>query len=230
MTTVLAASRPRSTSSVASRHTADRRHTTDFSYDIAGRLLETNKYQQFETSSNTLITAKNTYDSLGRLVTEEDANLNTTTYVYDDLNRVIETQVLDNGSTTAPPIFLSTTEYDANGDIARMAVYDVVGLLTTGGLSSIPALHADVLNLITSKPAYVQVVKAAYDAFGRPVEVTNADDTTTSTIYDAAGRVRYTFDELGRKTEQRYDQFGRLERFSTRSGRPRPRRESEGGV
>lgn len=33
-----------------------------------------------------------------------------------------------------------------------------------------------------------------------------------STIYDAAGRVRFAFDELGRKTELQYDQFGRLER------------------
>ena len=67
-------------------------------------------------------------------------------------------------------------------------------------------------SLLQTAPNYFHVSNTAYDAFGRPVQVANADGTTTSTIYDAAGRQRFAFDELGHKTELAYDRFGRLER------------------
>ena len=49
-------------------------HSTTFKYDKVGRLLETGQLQQFEGESNVAITTKNTYDTRGRLFTEEDAN------------------------------------------------------------------------------------------------------------------------------------------------------------
>jgi RHS repeat-associated protein len=162
------------------------------------------------------ITLGNLYDSLGRLSEQADANHNKTSYKYDALGRVVETRVLDNGSATLPPMFLSTTSYDANGNVAAQVVYDVPGLIRPiseggAGLSTIP-FPSDPTPLIDSYPEFVHKVNTRYDAFGRPVETTTADGTSTSTIYDAAGRVRYGVDELGRRTERQYDEFGRLER------------------
>jgi RHS repeat-associated protein len=83
---------------------------------------------------------------------------------------------------------------------SNVRIYDDAGATTS------------VASLAESYPSLVHAVELQFDAFGRPVQITNADGTTTSTIYDAAGRVRYTVDELGRTSELQYDKFGRLEK------------------
>jgi RHS repeat-associated protein len=188
--------------------------TTTFAYDEAGRLLTTERELTYDGYAPVPVTETNQYDSLGRLTVAKDARLTTTFYEYDNLGRVVETRVVRNGGTVSSPGFLSTTSYDANGNAVEQVVYDVVGLKAPvadggAGLTSIPD---DPTPLISSHPQFVQRVATRYDVFGRPVEVTNADGTTTSTIYDAASRVRYAIDELGRRTELQYDEYGRLQR------------------
>jgi RHS repeat-associated protein len=196
----------------------ERGFETKFTYDKVGRLLASSQLQIFNnTLEATPLVATNVYNTLGRLTSVTDPNGNKTTYLYDKLNRVIETRVLDDANASLPPKSLSTTDYDANGNLARTVIYDVHRLFAPtnqGGLAlPVPSDHVGVLALADAHPTAVQVTKIGYDALGRLVEVTNADGTKTSIIYDAAGRVRYAIDELGRRTEQKYDQFGRLERI-----------------
>jgi len=92
---------------------------------------------------------------------------------------------------------------DGSSRFSNVRLYDV---------DTDPNVAASLASLAGSRPESVQTVQTTYDTFGRPVQATYADGSTTSVIYDAAGRVRYAIDELGRKTENKYDPFGRLER------------------
>jgi YD repeat-containing protein len=56
----------------------------------------------------------------------------------------------------------------------------------------------------------VQVTETDYDTFDRPVAVTHADGSMTRTVYDAAGKLRYQFDELHNRSETVYDEYGRV--------------------
>ncbi|MCG8450021.1 MAG: DUF6531 domain-containing protein, partial [Pirellulales bacterium] len=171
---------------------------TKFAYDAAGRLLRT------ENPAGDIAT--NVYDSLGRLQSSTDFKNQQTEFKYDDLGRVIETRG-PVSSTTGLPTSLSTTDYDAAGNVKRVAVYDLFGLYDLDPLFSLPV---DPRDLIGSDPDYVQVTETRYDSLNRPNEVVNADGTSTQIVYDNVGRIKFTYDELGRKTESTYDQYGRL--------------------
>jgi RHS repeat-associated protein len=201
---------------------------TNMTYDKSGRLLTTSRKLEFPDTTPTNLTEFNIYDPLGRLAFQFDANLNVTEYQYDRLGRVILTRVLDNQSTTLPPLHLSTTSYDANGNPFRTVEYDAGRLLTPvaqggAGLTSIPSDPTTLIATLGNSP-FLQVTETKFDAFDRVVEMVYADGNVASTIYDAAGRVRFTTDELGRKTESRYDQFGRLQRIIS----PDPDRSNSG--
>ena len=199
----------------------ERGNRTLFSYDKAGRLLTTTV--AYGTADQT--SSVNKYDLRGRLAESVDGNGIVTKYQYDNADQLIQTTVLDRShvspgdsamtpiQTSKMPIQVTTINYDSNGNIARTAVFDPRKFAS----SDYPMLLSEAALLINSQNETdnkVHVARTTHDAFGRPVEVTNADGTSTSTIYDAAGRVRFTFDELGRKTEQEYDDYGRLLRVT----------------
>lgn len=56
------------------------------------------------------------------------------------------------------------------------------------------------------------VTSYAYDANNRLVRTTHPDGTSTSTVYDSAGRAVASVDELGRVTRSEYDSKGQLVR------------------
>ena len=201
---------------------------TTFKYDAAGRLLETKLPDPNSPTGTAGPTTTNKYDKLGNLIETIDPEFNVTQFKYDKLQRVVESRTIDgrefasktlaektgirdSGTSYVPtlghnPVTLTTTDYDAVGNVKQTATYDVTAI------ASIPA---DPRNLITAQNIAankVQVVAMRYDAFGRPVKTINADNTATSTTYDAAGRVRFQYDELNRVTEFVYDAFGRLEK------------------
>lgn len=51
-------------------------------------------------------------------------------------------------------------------------------------------------------------VSAVYDAFGRTIQTTDANNKPRSTTYDRAGRVKEVFDALGNKTTYGHDERG----------------------
>jgi RHS repeat-associated protein len=207
-------------------------NVTTFKYDAAGRFVETKltdpdgPLNDDGEANLTEPTTTNKYDKLGNLIETIDPEFNVTQFKYDKLQRVVESRTIDgrefstlsvpqktairnSGAPYVPtlgynPVALMTTDYDAVGNVKQTVVYD------TTALGSIPA---DPRSLITAQNVAdnkVQVVAMRYDAFGRLVKTINADDTTTSMTYDAAGRVKEQKDELSRATLFEYDQFGRL--------------------
>lgn len=175
----------------------DRNNETRFTYDAAGRLLKTfNAENDF---------AENQYDLLGRLHIAIDFKGNQTKFKYDKLGRVTESRILSSSGTAI--LALTTTDYDSNGNITRIARYDA------GSLGYAYNSTADPRNYITTQNETdnkVQVTKITYDALNRPTITTNSDGTGTSTEYDNDGRVQYQYDELNRRTEFQYDAYGRL--------------------
>lgn len=183
-------------------------------YDAAGRPLTSTSGKVADltgeiTDVGSTISASNSYNAFGQLSEALDANGNSTLFEYDLLGRVVETRSLVAGknrsnhvrSDASEVLALTTTEFDANGNVERTAIYDV---------AAIQSSIADPVSLITSDPSNVQTTSITYDEYNRPIVVTNPDGTTTSTEYDAAGRVVSQTDELGRVTELDYDQQGRL--------------------
>ncbi|MCI0333620.1 MAG: NucA/NucB deoxyribonuclease domain-containing protein [Planctomycetes bacterium] len=183
---------------------------TEFTYDKAGRLLSTKSAVDTADQIETV----NKYDTLGRLVETVDANGIITQYKRDALGRVTQTTVLDRDHTpqfTVAQIYVSTTEYDANGRAVKNVVFDP----TQFASGDYATLFNDPTSLVTQAnidAGKVRVTETKFDAFDRPTSMIYADGATSSTIYDAAGRVRYQFDELGRRTESIYDYnaYGRL--------------------
>jgi len=201
-----------------------------YTYDAEGRQLTI-------TNANPIVgenTSTNNYDELGRLTSTQDFNGNYTLFEHDELGRIIETRTLHEGDTptniTNNPEFVSTTEYDANGNVFRTATYDVDLFLTPtqeggGGLASFPEdptalLDSTSPNYLTNGLSLLQVTEIAYDVLDRPIETiyvgASADGAGQSisirTEYDDDGRVEFTYDELDRKTEYQYDAYGRLEK------------------
>ena len=64
-------------------------------------------------------------------------------------------------------------------------------------------------SLLITHPQHVQVTRTEYEVFNRPIEAFHADNTSTRTDYDDAGRIRFQYNELNRVTEQKYDPYGR---------------------
>ena len=196
-------------------------NVTTFRYDAAGRLIETKLPDPNSPTGTANPTTTNKYDKLGNIVETIDAEANVTQFKYDKLGRVVQTQTLDaaNGIRTNPAlttvttlVSLTTTDYDAVGNVFETAAYDVsqyIDAAATATLLANPRDHQTPADVTAKK---VHVASMRYDAFGRLLKAINADDTVTRTTYDAAGRVRFQYDELNRVTEFRYDAFGRLDK------------------
>lgn len=202
-------------------------NATTFKYDAAGRLLETKLPDPDgplnDDGGNNLgePTTTNKYDKLGNLIETIDPEANVAQFKYDKLGRVVQSQTLKgvNGDrnvatpwvVTGTLQSLTTTDYDAVGNVIETAVYDVsqYDAVATATLLANPRAEQTPANVTANK---VQIVSSRYDALGRVLKTFNADNTTTSATYDAVGRVRFQYDALNRVTEYRYDALGRLEK------------------
>lgn len=191
---------------------------TRFDYDAAGR--PTQLIRALGTSDQ--VTTVNRYDLLGRLELATDGEGHIIQNVHDALGRVTKTQILDEAdesqfnSPVNTPKFVSTFDYDADGNLERTVVYDVTEL--SGQTSTL--LSDDPRSLIQTHEAFVQEVEFKYNNLNQFVEtvyvdagVTPGTDTSTKTLYDLAGRIRFQEDELGRITETVYDDYGRLQQL-----------------
>ncbi len=191
---------------------------TRFDYDAAGR--PTRLIRALGTADQVI--TNNQYDLLGRLVQATDGEGHIVQNVYDALGRVTKTQILDEADELQPgtpvnaPKFVSTFDYDADGNLIRSVVYDVSQLTS----ETTTLLSDDPRSLILSHSTFVQEVEFNYNSLGQFVETVYVDagvvpgtDTRTQTLYDLAGRVRFQEDELGRITETIYDAYGRVEQI-----------------
>ena len=129
--------------------------------------------------------------------------LQTTVYERDDLGRVIFVH--------APEDAISTTRYDANGNVVEHVAYDSDAMVA-GGLS-LP-VNREQAEAVQGK--YKRVTTTEYDVADRPERtlLPHLFDGTRyerATRYDLAGRVVESEDESGRVTFNEYDgENGRL--------------------
>ncbi len=185
-------------------------NTTSYAYDGMDRLVQT--------TFPDLTIETNGYDANGNRVASADRLGRITTYAYDALNRLTNAVYPD--SATSATIYddvgrvaqtidargtITVFTYDAAG--RRLAVTNAVG--TSCASSSSYGYDANG-NQITFTDANNHTTTNVFDALNRQVQVQYPDGTITGTSYDAAGRRIAQIDQANITTGFGYDGAGRL--------------------
>ncbi|MBW8808603.1 MAG: RHS repeat protein, partial [Lysobacter sp.] len=137
------------------------------------------------------------YDALGRVVTQTDAEGAITTYSYDGANRLLQTRTTD-AAGTAATARVTRYFYDAQG--RQTGRLDAEGYLTE--------YSYDLAGRRIRSVAYATVTAAAQQANGglndlRPAS--SGNDQTTRWFYDGRGNLVATLDAEGYLTEYVHD-------------------------
>lgn len=185
-------------------------HTTSYTYDSQGRLILTT-YPDNTTESSA-------YDPNGNRTNSIDRNGHATTYVYDALNRLAETIYAD-GSTNA-------TVYDGVGRVAQNIDalgnitgygYDAAGrrlVMTNAVGTSVQMISSYAYDANGNQTAFTDAnnhtTTSVYDALNCQVQTIYADGTTEETVCDAGGRKVASTNQDGIVTLFGYDGAGRL--------------------
>jgi RHS repeat-associated protein len=211
---------------------------TVFEYDALGRQIVVTLPDLDGAGGEDPPEVSYTYDLVGNLLTETDAEGNVTTYAYDNIYRLITVTEADpdgGGAQTSP---VTTYEYDAAGQLLSVTdplgretayQYDALGrrIKVTlpdpdgqGGDPS-PEIEYDydlAGNVVGTTDALGNVTAYAFDNLFRLISVTEADpdgtgggqsSPVTTYEYDAAGQLLSVTDPLGRETSYQYDPLGR---------------------
>ncbi|MCP4653785.1 MAG: RHS repeat protein, partial [bacterium] len=160
--------------------------TVTNAYDGSGNLRETS-----QVVSDVLVTQRYTYDDLGQLQTETDANGHTTTYVWDATKGSVESRTDPTGHTTG-------FNTDALGRITTITHPESNAVMVDWD-------DRDLIRIVTD--SFGNNITITYDETGRQMEVTTPRGSTT-TEYDAAGRLVAVTDPLGNTTRTEYDAAG----------------------
>ncbi|NJK82041.1 MAG: RHS repeat protein [Chloroflexaceae bacterium] len=202
-------------------------------YDALGRAYETG----LEDPAGDLFTrlSRTNYDALGRVSstiqnyddgvfdpTEPDTDVGSGGTTYDALGRVRERTDAEGG----------TTAYEVNALGSTTAITDATGRVTRMGYDGTGLQHWSAVqepDASDDRGWRWRITRSVHDGLGRVVTtVVNPGrasgrtdgDVTTRTIYDAAGRVRYTEDANGRFTRFAYDAQDRLVSVTENSDPP----------
>ncbi|AXW18982.1 hypothetical protein CJO85_07415 [Ralstonia solanacearum] len=139
--------------------------------------------------------ATNTWDGLGRLASQTNAEGTVTQYAYDSVGNLISTTMALN---TADQRTL-LTRYDVQGRVVAELSGDGAALLNGNQTQSqIDAIWQQYATTYT------------YDAAGRRTSQTDPNGNRTVFFYDNVGRLRYTVNAAGEVTENQYDVLGHL--------------------
>jgi YD repeat-containing protein len=205
-------------------------YATTYTYDGLGRRLATTQWN----SASSLTTTTSTYGDATRTDTTADANGRVTTTVYNASGEVVSVSV---GTAAATAAFGTTTyAYDANGRLRivtdpllarQFYFYDDMGRKTgyvdaDGTLTEFIYDRADALVKTIRYAALVDATTlASLVSGGQPTAVTlatvrtaasgnAANDRIARSVYNAAGQVTHTIDQVGAVTKLTYDGAGRI--------------------
>jgi YD repeat-containing protein len=206
-------------------------YATTYIYDGLGRVLSTTQWN----SGTSLTTTLNSYDDANRRTTTTLANGLVTTRTF---NRAGELIALSNGTAGAPTALGTTTyAYDADGrlrivtdptGVRQFFFYDEAGRKRgfIDGDGTLTEYIYNKANAVIKTVQYAKLVDATtlaslVDGSGNPTAVTLAtviaaaddiptEDHVTRNIYDSAGQLVYSVDELGVVTQYFYDGAGRV--------------------
>ena len=166
----------------------------EMTYDSQNRMLTASAV----VDENTRYTVSYQYDALGRLASYTDEEGNVFTTEYDSMGNV--TAVSD-----ANGVSFTRTQYDAAGNVIK----------TTNAANSVTEYSYDNRNnltgIISDKGADTQSVTSyTYDAFGRIISVSDAENGVTSATYDNIGNILSITDPNGGTTTYKYDSMNRM--------------------
>lgn len=220
--------------------------TTDFRYDVAGRRT----HEIVDPAGLNLATTYE-YDAAGNAVLKRDAMGFATRYVYDKLGRLQCT--IDATGAVHENLYDAEGRVAGERSYINRLSDSAASTLTDAQLSTAIAGLADPRDRLTQLvygkdgrltyqvDAEGAVIRMKCDGAGRVVEtrryataqsgawtidrvpVTHSNDQTSYTVYDAAGRARYTTDALDYVTETVYDRGGRvvaIKRYAEAIARP----------
>ncbi|AVS89608.1 hypothetical protein C8238_16345, partial [Paracidovorax avenae] len=169
-------------------------------------------------------TTRYAYDAEGRQRFVLDAAGNLAETAYDAAGRVVR-QTRYAAVIPAPDgLPLSTTEAQLNGlkrpnaaqDQTEHRIYDADNRVTAtvNGAGDVVRFAYDGAGRVIQRTAYAQRLAMANWAVGTDpqpgTDAANSPDMVTRTVYDAAGRVRYSIDGTGAVVSQRYDGNGNV--------------------
>ena len=166
---------------------------TEFEYDELNRLTRTTLPPVFDPESNADVNATilRSWDKNSNLTRVTNPRGMVTDYEYDGINRRVRTiQHSDgNAATDGPDEIATRVEYDENNNIVEST------------LRRIPAFGS---------ATFVDVsTTTVYDAFNRPIQVTDAENNVTTTKYDNVGNVIAITDPRSNTTDFTYDRANR---------------------
>ena len=179
---------------------------TSYAYDADGRQVTQTLpgYTQPGGSSPVNGTSTTTYNALGQVTAQEDADGNTTRYSYDQLG--------DRTGQTDPGGGVTTASYDADGEqlsqtgptgAQTTGTYDYLGRqVTATSVERYPAAAS--YTTVTSYAATPADPSGTWKSL-----VTSPDGVTSSYGYDAAGEATQVTDGAGNTTRYSFDALGR---------------------
>jgi YD repeat-containing protein len=204
-------------------------NTTSYGYDDENRIIVTTNADGTTTSSG--------YDNNGNRITSTDQEGRMTQYRYDGLNRLTNT-IYPDGATSA-------TVYDALGRVAETVdacgvvtafEYDTAGrkiAVTNAVGTAVQSTNIYTYdqngNQITFTDANNHSTTKVYDALNRQVQVQYQDGTASETVYDADGRSIAQTNQDKIVTLFGYDGAGRLVAVTNALGQVTQYRYDEAG-
>ncbi|MGD7134360.1 hypothetical protein ACQCSP_22620, partial [Ralstonia pseudosolanacearum] len=185
-------------------------YLTETVYDANGRVTKTIRYANPANGpagvASSLVSlrpasspedhvATSSWDGLGRLASQTNAEGTVTQYAYDSVGNLISTATALN---TADQRTL-LTRYDVQGRVVAELGGDGAALLNGNQTQAqIDAVWRQYATTYT------------YDAAGRRTSQTDPNGNRTVFFYDNVGRLRYTVNAAGEVTENQYDVLGHL--------------------
>ncbi|MCI0711833.1 MAG: hypothetical protein L0154_16880, partial [Chloroflexi bacterium] len=162
---------------------------TEYQYDPAG---QTRKVISDPSGLNSIV--QYSYDALGRIETQTDPRGFVTSYLYeyDAINRRRVT-------VTAP----GPSTVQGQDEVVTISYYNKAGQL-------VESVGANGKSTCYEYDARGQLLKTLVPDPNTPLDCTD-NPYYTESVYDAAGRVRFRYDELRNETEYTYDVLGRLD-------------------
>lgn len=192
-------------------------------YDINGLTIKSGLLR----AGNEIIINQWNRDSIGRLISYQDAENNLTKYFYDERSNLVQTQYSDNSTVTKEYDVLGflKKEIDCNGTVSNFS-YNPLGQLTqldfqvNGGALPTPALTYayDSFGRQNIIARGVHAITKKFDNFNRLIEEKQGTETIKKIFDDVNniislsfpdGRIdKYKLDELSRVKEVVFDKKG----------------------
>ncbi|AJK45877.1 LysM peptidoglycan-binding domain-containing protein [Burkholderia plantarii] len=182
--------------------------TTQYTYDLAGRVLTRT---QFVSSSEASLTTRYEYDAKGHLVQTTDPSGMVTRTRYDAIGQRVSVVVDPDGRRLA-----TSFTYDATGQV--LTVMEGDGSATPKVTRNVYDSAGRLQERIVDPDGLRLSTRYAYDAMGNAVAVTDATGAVTRYVYDAAGRQTWVLGPTGAVTHFVRDAEGRIvsrEKFAT---------------